>query len=459
MTKLGARHAKRAKLNAATTATTPELGRVGKPQLLLSQHRRQYGGIPPERISMILRKLDQGDLEEWSDLADHILKYDAHVHSIYQTRLQAVASAPYTIEPNRITGDEAIASRAALFCHQALERIRGINDLFVHLLDARGRGWAVSENVYVRDGGCWLIDPEPVASRRFRLAQDWTLRLWDGGLRGGEGTPLEADKWIVLSSGTVPEHIVDSGELLSCVWPWFLKAWGWRFWSIAAERFGNPLAVGTYPANATDEVRQALIDGLESMSGDHSVVKEQGTEIEILEPQAAISSEVWRDLVGACDAAMTKAILGATDLTEPGDNGSKAAVQTRNEVRVERAASDARLLAQAIEHGLFEPLLKYNTHLFGGRIPPTPRLAFTFAEKKPGAIFGYHMQGGIVRKNDVRAQLDLPPLRPEEGGEDLLDVRDVPTAAAPAPAAKPISRDDLEKTDVPQDEAKQEHRA
>lgn len=355
--------------------------------------------------------------------------------------MQAVASAPYTIEPGRFdSASESIATQAAEFCRRALERIRDIDRIFLHLLDARLRGWAVAENVFVRDGGAWMIDPAPVSPRRFRLDPDWKLRLYDRGIHGAHGLELEPDKWVVHTGSAIPERIIDDGELLACVWPWLLKSWGWRFWTLAAERFGNPLMIGTHPPDSTGEIRQALFEALSALAADHVGVVEQGVSIDIKEPAAAKSSEIWRDLVAYCDQQMTKAILGATDLTEPGDNGSKAAVQTRNEVRVERAVGDAKSLAQAIEHGMFEPLLKFNLHLFGGVMPPIPRLAFTFAEKKPTQIFQYHLQGNIVRRNDVRAQLNLPPLRPEDGGEELLDVRDVPAEAAPTtPVTSPAT--------------------
>lgn len=415
----------------------PDLRRIAQPDNLYLNRAQNMGGILAPTVSSILSDLRNGWLERWVDLSGWMTRFDGHLRSIYYTRRAAIAGAPFAIEPplNIPEQDRAIAAQGAEFITRMLDGQRDAERLFLQLLDGIGRGVSSAENVYVRDSGAWVIRPEWIHTRRFRIAPDYSVRLWDQGRAGGAfGLALPPGKFIVHAPCLIAEHIVDSGELLACVWWWWMKTWGRKFYSSAADRFGSPRAIGTLPPNATATTKQALLDALDALSNDASGVVEDGTRIDVQEPKAAQSGEMWDRFIKALDEEMSKAMLGATDISGPGENGARAAVETRNGVRLERAQADAKVFAGTLERDWFGPALAYNAHLFGGKIPPTPRIVFELADapSPQTAIYAYHLQGRLVSRNDVRGQLGLDPLSPEQGGDELLDI--VPGGAPPAGA-------------------------
>ena len=73
-------------------------------------------------------------------------------------------------------------------------------------------------------------------------------------------------------------------------------------------------------------------------------------------------------------------------------------------------------------------MIRLNTDLFGGVLPPMPRFSFVLESERSTPIYAYHFAGKIVRRNEVRRTLGLPPLEDGEGGEELLDVGSQPGA-------------------------------
>ena len=427
---------------------TPPLATIAQPENTYRNRRRDYGGATPESVSAALTQLLNGILEPWVDLSGHMVRFDGHLRSIYYTRRQAIAGAPFEIVPGiaRTPVDEPLAAQAAQFITLMLQEQRDFEAWSLNMMDAIGRGFAVSELIYTREAGAWVPRPHWLHARRFRIDPEYNVRLYDNGTVAGSngyGRAFEPDKWIVFTPSTVAEHIVDSGELLACVWWWLLKTWGRRFWAVAADRFGSPRAIGTLPQNATGTARAALLAALEKLANDASGIVEEGTRIEIAPPMAQSTGEMWDRFIEFNNAEMSKAMLGATDLTEPGPNGARAATETRNGVRLERAEADAKMWAGCLEQNWFGPALKFNAHLFGGRVPPTPQIKFNLVENVV-EVDQVAVDAGAVTLDELRAARGLDPLGDERGAALIPAKTAAPSygmAQAPAagggPAAEP----------------------
>jgi hypothetical protein len=211
-----------------------------------------------------------------------------------------------------------------------------------------------------------------------------------------------------------------------------MKFWAWSFWTQGAERLANPVALVRVPDNSPPVVKERARRMLDTLSADQAAVIEQNTGIEFPNINYSSSSQVWENLITRCDAAMSKGILGSTLNVEVGDTGGayNLGVSQGNLTIRPRLESDAKLLAGTIERDWFQPLLRYNAHLFNGMIPPTPRLRFIFDDPSqkqiPQHVFAALYESGGFTKNELR---ELAGMETIEGGDTYV----LPAPKLPAP--------------------------
>ena len=181
------------------------------------------------------------------------------------------------------------------------------------------------------------------------------------------------------------------------------------------------------PRNADQATRDAAQTTLDDISVNHSAVIDEGTVIEYIESTVK-DGGTWKELVAACDAAISTAILGMTDLTSPTRIGAYAAVETRKGATVDaRIAKDERALSASWTRDLVRPIVQRNAHLWGGLdIPlPTIRWAIPSSERDlaPHVV-------PYVTIDELRASQGLGPL-PDGAGARLVGA---PASPATAPA-------------------------
>lgn len=449
----------------------PDLEKRIEPRPLNRFGRRNYGSITPGLLQSILREVEQGQLENWADLCAYIVRTDAHVHAVYGTRIAAVAGAEYSIEPG-VKGDP-LAEQAAQFVAEQMESTPDVERTFSDMLNAVGLGWSIQEHVWSRRAGLWITRPAYIHPRECRFADDWTLEVRSADT----GEYILCNDYPGKFVVHVPRPVSDvpnlTGELLAVAWEWLFKRWSRKFQLTALERFASPFIYGEVPPNSEGNVRSELLSVLQSFSTDQVAVFEAGTGVKLLEAASRGSGDAWQSAIDNINNEITKALLGSTLNTEIGaSGGNRAAAESQaDNTMLPRAKSDAMRLAGTVERDWFGPLLTFNAHVFGA-IPPTPKLVFKLqAEELPeidqlaltakvvtidelrtsrgldpwgpekgGAdiiqsqsapIYAYHLQGHIVSRDNVRAQLGLPPLGGALGAE-LLDIADAPTGQAPA---------------------------
>ena len=432
---------------AEVTTTThgigmPELGRLIQPRALGRWSRRAYGAIEPPTLHAILRDLESGYVEDWVDLCSYMLRTDAHLRSVYSTRIAALVGAPLEVEPS-VNGDPVLAAEVASAFADELARVNDLEQLIADLAHGIGIGWAFAEHDWTRRDGRWTSTPLWLHPRETRARTDHSFELRDwrtGPARSSSGYVSPTDhpgKFIAHSPRNIADVPTLTGDLIACAWPWLFKRWGEKLNLTALERFAEPLVYGIVAPNAVeDPVRRNVREGLESMSGGTAAVFEQlpgGSDpVRMLETSKQ-TGDAWGSAIDRWDAAITKALLGSTDAVEAeGGSYARAEVQV-SATMLPRLMSDARRLAGTLERDWAAWWCRYNAHLFGGRIPPTPKLTFALIQEEANRseIFAYHMRGKLVTRDEVRAQLGLEPLGAERGGDELLNiVEDLAPASA-----------------------------
>jgi phage gp29-like protein len=340
-----------------------------------------YGELNPLTLSGILQECETGWLKQWSELCEYALETDEQLGDAVGTRITRAAQAPWSIVAGNAHNARAQeqAEPAMRFVRDVLDGIPTFDTDLASILQAIGNGvsahqfqWNYLRGMMVITGLDWAHP------RRFKWDADYKLRLYDYGRRGGggEGEELIKDLWLVHVSKERPSYPTRAGVIRSTIWAWLFKRWVNRYWIHATEKFGQPGVHAVTPANSSPAVRRKTLEALENLSYDSVAVFEEGVEIVYQGgPGTAANGDMFEKYLRYADENMSKAILGATDITDPGTHGSQSAVETRVEAVLDpRTVTDAMNLANTLREQMFKPLILHNLHLFNGVIPPIPRM-------------------------------------------------------------------------------------
>ncbi len=147
-------------------------------------------GLTPNRLAGIFREADQGNVYRQMELFEEMEEKDAHLTAILQTRKMAVLGKDYEVMPYAETPeDEGIAAQVG----EIVYGIPNLEEAFLDLLDAIGKGFALSEIFWEvtgrpgPGGGTAVDSPEkgdlrgrleaPAADAGGQLARDYTAGL------------------------------------------------------------------------------------------------------------------------------------------------------------------------------------------------------------------------------------------------------------------------------------------
>lgn len=399
----------------------------------LSSNLARFSAVTPETLGHILRRAERGDTRDWVDFCDRMITQDGDIRAAIETRTAAISGAEHVIEPT-MTGDaarDAYSEGAARFVSERIDALVGYDETDItrcgfadaneRKLDAIGKGFSFLEIPWEYDKATRITAPRSfihVHQRRFQFdTQTWRPRLVDPGGDASSSYPgieLEPDRWISYFPAVAGLYPTVSGALRACAWAYVFKRWCAQFWIAGAETFAWPFIWAKVPRGAKEEVRAEAQSGLDNLRGDHRAVVEDPVAFEILESSAK-DAGTWKQLTDNLNREINKAILGSTDATEPSKVGAYGAVESRRGTTIEpRLARDERALSESWRRQFFEPLLRFNVHLFGGVMPPIPSIRFTIAAKRreiPQAL----IDAEVVTVDELRASAGLPLFGGEQG--------------------------------------------
>jgi phage gp29-like protein len=299
------------------------------------------------------------------------LERDAQVFSVLQKRRLALVGREWTVKP----GDESAAAKAvADMVREALEALpfnRVVEDALAALLV----GVSVLEVMWQQVGDKLL--PSALLSRNprrfsFDIGDDGTpvLKLLTRtNLLDGE--PVPERKFVVHRFGGRYGDPWGLGLGNRLFWPVYFKRQGVGFWMSALEKFGQPTAIGKYPAGTSDDQMDALLAALGSIASDAGVAFPDGMVVELLEAKRAGSFDSYQTLASYMDDDIAKVVLGETLTTNAGQNGSRALGTVHNQVRLEITKGDADNLSDTLNATLVTWIVELNAPGYAG---PMPRL-------------------------------------------------------------------------------------
>jgi phage gp29-like protein len=355
----------------------PETRQLGAVSLAERWSTYPSVGLTPNRLAEIFREADQGDVYRQVELFEEMEEKDAHLASLLQTRKLAVLSKDYEVLPySQDPEDQAIAE----FAGEVVYGIANLEEALLDLLDAVGKGFALSEISWdLADGRARVTELRWIPQKKITFRESLSPRLltpqapWQGE---------EPPSWKVIyhrykaRSG----YASRAGVLRVVGWMYLLKNFALKDWAAFNEVFGMPLRLGKYDPTASPADREALVRAIRNLGSDAAGVISKATEIEFVEAGSqGGKANPYQLMAEFCNREMSKAVLGQTLTTDTaGSTGTYGAARVHGQVRRDLVEADCQALATTLREQLLRPLVGFNF----GWDRPVPWFRFKYEKEE-----------------------------------------------------------------------------
>jgi hypothetical protein len=261
------------------------------------------------------------------------LELDDEVAQCIDTRVEAVISTPWRVEPQNQRVSKWL--RAMIEPH--------VEDLLRASMDARFYGYSVVEVIYKRtDKGIGIDRLSQKPMQWFAPQQDGTLRYFpDDGTGGTEGIEVSPLKFLLTRCNATYQNPYGKALLSPIYFPVTWRREGWGMWLQFLETFGEPIVLGQV-TNYEDFVNAMNAQGVRSTIAWKSV-----TESDKVDTINASTPGEFERLEKAIIRRIQKLILGQTMTSDVGTSGSYAVAAIHNEVRNDKRRSDIRMTSRS----------------------------------------------------------------------------------------------------------------
>lgn len=224
----------------------PETREVAAAQVTDKYSEYPSDGLTPVRLAEIFKEADAGDVLRQAELFEEMEEKDPHLFSQLQTRKNAVTGLDYEIIP--FDSDDPRDKEIAEFVEAQLGGIEGFEDIMLDLLDAIGKGFAVSEIMWSYDEGHVVVgDIRSRHQKRFfwdSVDDSFKVRTQEAP----EGIELPKNKFIVHKYKARSGHPSRAGVLRVVAWMYLFKNYTLKDWVAFCEVFGMAAPPGEVSA-------------------------------------------------------------------------------------------------------------------------------------------------------------------------------------------------------------------
>jgi len=336
-------------------------------------------GLTPQSLGTIFKEADAGSVYRQAELFEEMEEKDTHLFSQLQTRKNAVLGLEHEILPYSESAED---KRIRDFTIDVVSSIQGFDVAMLDLLDAIGKGFALSEINWDIQGKTAIITGfNWIHQKRALFYSDYEKGLWEKQFEMPriiteseqvKGEDMPPFKLIYHRYKARSGYDTRAGILRTCAWMYLFKNYAIKDWVAFAEVFGMPLRLGKYDTGATPEDKEALVTAIRSLGSDAAGIISENTKIEFIETvKAAAKENIYKALADFSNKEMSKAILGQTATTEgtPGKLGNEKA---QDLVRHDLVKADNESLSKTYRDQFIRPLVGYNF----GWDKPLPWLKF-----------------------------------------------------------------------------------
>lgn len=314
------------------------------------------GPLTPWSLARMLREHADGNLDNFLAFAEDAEEKNEHYGAVLGTRKRAVEGINLTIKP---AGDSDQDKDIAKFVADIIDA-PNFPDLVEDMLDALGKGFSVSEIIWHTEADRWTpVDYIHIDPRSFQVdkANPRQLRLRSRETRDGlELAPYKfLTHWSKLKSGQ--PHRAALARFVA--WTYLFQNFTLKDWVGYVETYGQPVRVGRYGKEATDEDIATLISALQNIGSDAAAAIPDSMKMEFIKNAGSGGGgQAFKELAEYCDGRISKAVLGQTMTTDNGSSNAQAKVH--DDVRTDIKRADARKLCKSINAYIIRPAIDLN---------------------------------------------------------------------------------------------------
>lgn len=405
---------------APAQAAAPKPGQMMPPRRI-DHHGFLAGDLTPEKVSQILHATAFGNPREQSAAFDRMVERDEEIQQAYGKRILNVTkydwdvrSASQVMEGDLDEKGVALADEIAAYVRRVLGSIdvvgygvvrpQRIETGLAHLLDGIGRGlagveveWA-TRPVRLADKSGTVVDARvPIkwhllAPGRFRLDEHepWRLRIQrdDSDYQGLAVDELPEGKFILHAPRSIGGNVFRGARHIPALLLYFSKVYGWRWFKMAAEIFGQPTRIAKVPAGSSPENQAAVMAMLQEVGFGGGGVFEEGTTVEITATgiTSAGTKTMHERLIEKCNKGIRINYLGSSLTTDVDDSGGNRAI---GEVMAEGvddiAADDMGAIRATITPQAIRAIVGASPYAARGGLDLLPEFTYVVPERKDDA--------------------------------------------------------------------------
>lgn len=399
----------------------PEMMGVRKP---FGEHPSE--GLTPVRLAQLLKESVSGDPANYLALAEDMEEKDLHYQAVIGTRKRAVSQLQITVEP---ADDSAEAEADAKLVREFVKREVIQEELF-DILDAVGKGFSITEIIWETSSNQWMPIELKWVDPRFidfdRVDRRTPLLKTANGL-----TPLNPYQFVRMEMKAKSGLPIRGGLARGCAWAYLFKNFDIKAWIQFAEIYGQPLRVGKYGPDATEEDRRKLLRAVANIGTDAAAIIPESMILEFIKADQKNSADMYEKLASFMERQQSKAVLGQTTTTDA-ISGGHAVSKEHNEVRGDIEQADANQLGAVLKRDIARPIVDLNN----GPRKAYPSIIIGRAEQINQKEYAENIErlakvGMPISISDVQNKMSL---KAPESEEDTL--------RAPAQATQPTQPDD-----------------
>ena len=348
---------------------------------ILSDYIRQYVGqlsnVPAPGSGIFLnfdRVLRTQTYQElaWYDLYDEVER-DPHVAAVLRTLKLAASSLDWHMQP---ADDSARSKAIALFVEDVLNGMENFTQDLYELLDAEGKGFAVSEVIWDVGYETRIKTLMNRPQRRFQfdaMTREPKLRTME---QPYYGIPLPERKFIIHRVSAKYENPFGDALDQSLYWMWLFKRTVIKYWMTHLDIASAPVPFVQHPANANKALKdEALAIAAQMRRAGYGRLPDNFQVIWAEAKTSAQTAQSYETFIDSCNSEMTKCVLGQLLTTEgsaKGGAGSKALGEVHSDVLALRA----KFSAKALESTLNRTLIKWIVDANYGSVEEYPTFVF-----------------------------------------------------------------------------------
>jgi len=345
------------------------------------------------------------------------MKIDEQVKSCFAVKKYLILSNGWDVVPANETPE---AQEHADYIKYCFEKMQGsIEKSIYEMCSSFEYGFSVTEKVYkVFDNGKYKnkVGIKSLKSRKphyFDFETDEYGNLLENGVIQFQTSHLEAKRFIIYSYNSEFGNFYGTSDCRACYRAWWSKDLIIKFWNIYLEKFGMPLAIGTYKDKldeATKDLYQAILDNIQAGS---SIIKPESLLLDFKEAIKGGETS-YESAIDKYNTMIARAIL-MPDLLGFSGGGTSRGSYALGQKQFEMYVAIIKYLQKEIGETIIgEQLIRELITLNYGEVEELPTFSLASPEgndsKLKSEIAKMWVDTGIVNPKEswIREYLDIP---------------------------------------------------